>query len=207
MKIRQFLPFFSYVFHPIFISLYGTLFYFLLAPHYVNESGQFITLIQVTILTVLLPVVFYFLLLSLGKVQSFTEASVSERKIPILIQIILFFVLIKSKNYDGMQELHFFYIGGLMSAGLALFSALLRYKASLHMMGISSLVYFFYKIIELYQLPYIYTLAFGIVCVGLVASSRLYMKSHSANELIIGTLIGLVSQHFCWSIYEQFYSI
>lgn len=202
MKLRQFLPIFSYIFHPIFISLYGTLFYFLLVPHYITLNGQYITLIQVTILTLLLPLVSYFLLLSLGKVNSFTEATINERKIPISIQIVLFFILLHTKDYDGMADLYLFYLGGLISAVLALFFVFLKTKVSLHMIGITSLVYFIYMLMQHYMLPYIYTFAFCIVCIGLVASSRLYMKSHTANELILGSLIGFASQYICWSFYN-----
>lgn len=201
MKIRQFLPFFSYLFHPLFITLYGTLFYFLVIPEVMPINWQYLTLIQVTILTVLLPLVIYFLLISLGKIASFTEASISERQLPVFIQILLFSGLLYFKKYDGAVELFFFFLGGLLSAVLAFIAIVLKYKASLHMIGISSLVAFVYFILYQYQLPLINTMAFSIVCLGLVASSRLYMKSHTNGELIVGTLIGFFSQYVVWKLF------
>ena len=95
MDLKKILPVFSYIFHPIFVSLYGTLFYFLIANSFFYNSQIIVTLVQVTILTLLLPLSMYFLFRSLGVVTSFTEASISERKMPIAVQGILLFVLIK----------------------------------------------------------------------------------------------------------------
>lgn len=103
MDLKKILPVFSYIFHPIFVSLYGTLFFFLITNSFFYNSQIIVTLIQVTILTLLLPLSMYFLFRSLGVVSSFTEASISERKMPIAVQAILLFVLIKfsvSRRYS-----------------------------------------------------------------------------------------------------------
>lgn len=207
MKIRQFLPFFSYVFHPIFITLYGTFFYFLVAPHAISTKNQLFSLLQVFIITVLLPLAIFFLLISLGKVKSFTEATVAERKVPIVVQIILLFCLISLKNYTGMEELYYFYLGGLFCSFAAWIITLADYKVSLHMMGISALATFIYTINYIFELSYINSVAFAVVCVGLVASSRLYMKSHTANELILGAFLGFIFQYLCWSFYFFIYKM
>ncbi len=71
---------------------------------------------------------------------------------------------------------------------------LLRFKASLHMIGITALTAFTYGLSVYYKLPFVNLFAFCIVCMGLVASSRLYMKAHTYTELIVGLLIGLLPQ-------------
>lgn len=201
MKLRNFLPFFSYIYHPIFITLYGTFFYFLVAPHSISNKRQVFSLIQVCIITVLLPLILFLLLRSLQVVKSFTEATIQERKIPIVIQMVLLFVLIMFKNYTGMKELYYFFLGGLFCSFFAWISVLANYKISLHMMGITSLATFIYTINYIFELPYVYMIAFSIVSVGLVASSRLYMKSHTINELLLGSFLGFLSQYLCWSFY------
>ena len=199
MKISKLLPFFSYVFHPIFISIYGTLLYFLLTQNVIYETQLYLTLIQVGILTLLLPLALYFLFVSLGVIDSFTEATIKERRIPLTIQVVLFFILIKfSVSLTYLPELYYFFLGGLISSCLALISVLLNYKASLHMIGITSLACFTYALCVYYQLGFVNIVAFVIVCIGLVASSRLYMKSHNVNELIIGSLIGIIPQVALW---------
>lgn len=204
MKIRQFLPIFSYIFHPIFISLYGTLFYFLMIPHISTPNMVYLTLIQVSILTLFLPLALYFLLVSLGHISSFTEASIKERRIPVFIQATLLFGLISMNKFQFTPDLLSFFIGGFISAVLAFVSILFKYKSSLHMIGISSLTTFVYVMSLQYELPFINIVAFSIVCVGLVASSRLYMNSHTVNELLVGSVIGFVSQY---ALFYFFYNI
>lgn len=201
MKLRQFLPIFSYIFHPIFISLYGTLFYFLVVPSGASFRWQYLTVIQIVIITVLLPLVLYFLLISMGKASSFTEATIKERQLPIFIQILLFSALLFFKDYFYARELFFFFVGGFISAFMALIAVFLRFKASLHMIGITSLATFIYCLVRFYNLPFINTVALVVVCMGLVASSRLFMKSHTPTELVIGSLIGLASQLIAWRFF------
>lgn len=199
--LKKILPIFSYIYHPIFISIYGTLFYFLVSPSYdyIPLNSVYLILIQVAILTVLLPLSLYFLFVSIGVISSFTEASLKERRIPLTIQAVLLFFLLKfSVSLDELPELYYFFLGGFLSSILALTSVLLKFKASLHMIGISSLATFIYGLATIFELSLVNSVASSILIVGLVASSRLYMKSHTNIELVIGTLIGILCQTGLW---------
>ena len=203
MKLVKVLPAFSYIFHPIFVSLYGTLFYFLIDQNFTYElTTIYLTLIQVSILTVFLPLALFFLLISVGIVKSFTEATIKERRLPIAIQALLLFILLKfSVSLDYIPELYFYFLGGLISALLALVATLIKHKASLHMIGISALTTFIYFLCVHLELAFVNTLALSIVCMGLVGSSRLYMKSHTPLELVTGSIIGIVPQLLLWYIW------
>jgi hypothetical protein len=199
MDLKKILPVFSYIFHPIFISIYGTLFYFLVTRSYFYDSQIYVTLIQVVILTLLLPLSIYFLFRSLGVVTSFTEATLKERQMPIAVQAILLLVLLKfSISKEITTELFYFFLGGLLSSILVLTAVILKFKASLHMIGISALTAFIYGLSSYYQLPFVNLISFCIVCIGLVASSRLYMKAHTYPELLVGIVIGLAPQLFLY---------
>jgi len=199
MDLKKILPVFSYIFHPIFVSIYGALFYFLVTRSFFYDSQIYVTLIQVVILTLLLPLSIYFLFRSLGVVSSFTEATLKERQMPIAVQAILLLVLLKfSISKEITTELFYFFLGGLISSILVLASVILKFKASLHMIGISALTAFVYGLSSYYQLPFVNLFAFCIVCMGLVASSRLYMKAHTYPELLIGIIIGLTPQLFLY---------
>lgn len=199
MDLKKILPVFSYIFHPIFISIYGVLFYFLITRSFFYDSQIYVTLIQVFILTFLLPISIYFLFRSLGVVTSFTEATLKERQMPIAVQAILLLVLLRfSISKEITTELYYFFLGGLISSILVLTSVILKFKASLHMIGISALTAFIYGLSAYYQLPFVNLFAFCIVCMGLVASSRLYMKAHTYPELVVGIIIGLLPQLFLY---------
>lgn len=196
MDFKKCLPVFSYIFHPIFSAIYGTLFFFGIAKNFYTNYQILITLLQVTILTVLLPISMFFLKRSLGLIHSFTEASLKERRLPITIQAIFLFVLInESFSKEMFTELYFFFLGGLISSIVVLSAVLLKFKASLHMIGISALTTFIYGTSVYYQIPFSsYVIGICIICMGFVASSRLYKKAHTPIELIAGIFIGMVPQ-------------
>ena len=91
-----------------------------------------------------------------------------------------------------------FFLGGFFSSVIVLASVILKFKASLHMIGISALTCFIFGLCMYYQLPFINLVAFCIVSIGLVASSRLYMKAHTYPELIAGIIIGAGPQLFLY---------
>jgi hypothetical protein len=200
--LKKILPFFSYLFHPIFIPLFGTFFYAFLDSHYFTKVQYLLLFIQIFIITILLPIAFFFLLKTFGKVENIMVSEISQRKIPLLIQIILLFILIhKSITIDQFQSLHFFLIGGLLSASAAFILLFFNKKASIHMIGISALTVFIIGLSINNEINLINTVAFFVLMNGVVASSRLSMKAHSRKELIIGFMCGLVPQSallYCW---------
>ena len=202
MDIKKILPSFSYLFHPIFISFYGVLLYLWLSKTSLTTSLSLIILIQVTILTILLPLSLYYLMKAMGYIKSFTEATINERKIPILLQGIFLLVLIKFSGFiSEIPALYFFFFGGLISSSVAFIFTFFKFKVSLHMIGICSLLAFLISLgvyLNLFVLPLI---ALNTIIVGCVASSRLYMKSHTVEELIAGTIMGLFSQILVWQFY------
>lgn len=159
----------------------------------------YLSFIQIFILTILLPISFYMLLKALKKVKSFTKATLEERRLPIFIQVLLLYCLLNFTILDAyFPELYKFFQAGFISSFLVFVSVMLRFKASLHMIGITSLFVFTVMLTSYLEIDATYTLAYLIMCVGFVASSRLYMKAHTPIELFIGMLIGGLPQVFVW---------
>lgn len=200
MKTKYLLVPFSYIFHPIFISIYGATLYFIFTNNFkLNVVEVYLSLLQIFILTILLPLSFYMLLKTLKKVKSFTEATIEERRIPIFIQLLLMYCLLKFTVLEvHFPELYKFYQAGFISSFLVFISVLFRFKASLHMIGISSLFVFVIFFTNYLEIEAVNTLAYLIMCMGFVASSRLYMKAHTAIELVAGILIGAFPQILVW---------
>lgn len=123
----------------------------------------------------------------------------TQRKIPLLFQAFLIIIVIqKSITVDRIPELFFFLYGGLISTVLALLLLFVKRKASIHMLGISSLTSFVIGLSIHTQANFIYCIAFLVLMNGIVASSRLEMKAHTTLELIIGFLIGGIPQVALW---------
>ena len=199
--MKKILPLFSYVFHPIFIPLLACLFYFFVNQNYVSYSKFeiYLILLQVTILTFLIPISIFYLLKSFGKIDSIMVSELSQRKLPLVFQSILFLVLInKGTTQDRIPELYFYFLAGFVSTILALIFLFAKIKASLHMLGIASLLFFVIGISIHEQTNFLITIGLLFLISGFIASSRLEMKAHNFKELIIGFLIGIFPQIAFW---------
>lgn len=197
--MKKILSFFSYIFHPLFISVYAALFYFYFGNHYFIYHEIYLITIQLLIITILIPVLIYYLLLSLGEINSIMISNTAQRRIPLFIHAVLLFILTKkSITLDAILELHYFFIGSIISTIVALLLTFFNYKASLHMIGITALTLFAIGISIHYRTYLIEPIAFFIFCIGLVASSRIAMKAHTYNELIVGFFVGLIPQAALW---------
>lgn len=193
--MKKILPFFSYCFHPIFIPFLGTFFYVLLEEKYFTLPQYLILFLQIIIITLLLPIAFFYLLRTFGKIESAMLSDTSQRKIPLLLQIMLFAVLIeKSITIERFPSLYFFFVGGLLSTIFAFLLLYAKFKASIHMIGISALTVFIIGLSIHNQINTINTVIFFVMMNGLVASSRLVMEAHSNKELLVGFLCGAIPQ-------------
>ena len=142
---------------------------------------------------------FFYLLKTFGKVDTIMLSDVNQRKIPLLLQMVLTLVLIKqSITVDRFPELYYFFLAGLITTFMAFVLLFLKVKSSIHMIGISALTYFVIGLSMHNQINMIYTIAMLFLLTGLIASSRLYMKAHTINELVIGYVIGMVPQLAFW---------
>lgn len=195
MVLKKILPVFSYLFHPIFIPIFGTLLYLLYGENYFALQQQRLILFQMLLITVLIPISFFYLLKTLGKVDSVMVSNLSQRKIPLLIQLLLIFILLKkSITLALFPELFFFLLGGFISTFLTLILLFAKIKISIHMIGISALTVFAIGVSLLYQTNILFLISFLILMNGMVAASRLQMKAHTTVELVLGFIIGLLPQ-------------
>jgi len=132
---------------------------------------------------------------SLGKIDSVMLSELSQRKIPLFLQCILFYILIsKSITIDAIPEMFYFFAGAMASSFLALVLIFIRIKASLHLLGMSALTAFLVGLSFHNQVNVLLIVVALVACNGLVASSRLEMKAHTGSELAIGFLVGLIPQ-------------
>lgn len=195
MNLKKILLAFSYIFHPIFIQVYAAVFYFFLNDSYYTNLEKYFAILQILVITIVLPILFYFVLRTAGKVDSIMVSEISQRKIPLVILCFLIILLAKkSITLAHFPEFHFFFLAGLLSTVLALVLLFFRTKASLHLVAISALTVFVIRLSIHNQTRNINLIAFLVLMNGVVASSRLEMKAHTPKELVIGFLLGVIPQ-------------
>lgn len=193
--MQRLLLIFSYIFHPLFIPFGGTLAYFLAAPHLFQEQGPATYIMPIFILTIVVPLIFYFILKNLKLISSIFAPTVQERKYPLVLSLILY-LLILYKIIPRYQapELYFFFLGLLLASMTTLLLTYFKIKASIHLLGMGSLLFFLIALSINFEINITFALSLLTLATGLVASSRLYMKAHTKPELLLGFLIGLFSQ-------------
>ncbi|MEM8998865.1 MAG: hypothetical protein AAGB24_01260 [Bacteroidota bacterium] len=187
----------SYIFHPFFIPIGGTLAYFLTTPKYSSLELQSGNILPIFILTVIIPIIIFLILKNLGLVSSIFAPTLAERKYPLYISIALYLmILYKVIPQNYINELYFYFVGLLAATGAALLLLLVKFKTSIHLMGMGSLLMFLIGLSIHFEINITLAISICTIFTGLVATSRLYMKAHTKTELLIGLLIGLCSQLF-----------
>lgn len=193
--MRTFLNVISYLFHPIFIPVMATVGYFIVTPRLYEFNFKVDVAITISIFTVFIPILTFILLRRLRLIDTIFVKDVKQRKVPLYLYVLLLFLIItKVISKSIFAELFDFFLATFISTIICLLFALLRVKASMHMMGISGLVLFFIVLSISYQLNITFALSLLILLTGIVASSRLYLKAHTFTELIIGFFIGAIPQ-------------
>lgn len=193
--MRIFFTVISYLFHPLFIPLAGTLAYFLITPKYNPIDLQLGNILPIFILTVIIPIIAYFILKNIGVVSTVFMPTANERKFPLYINIILLLMVVYKVISTGYTpELHFFFLGLIVASMTAVTLLFFKLKASMHLMGMGSLGLFLIGLSIHFELNITLAISLLILAIGLVTTSRLYLRAHSGTELVFGFFIGILSQ-------------
>jgi membrane-associated phospholipid phosphatase len=185
----------SFIFHPVVMPLIAVVFYFHKTPRFIPEQWVDAKIISLSILSVLLPILIFYLLKTLGKAKSIYLKTTEERVFPLLINIFII-GLILYRVFPSYQiiELYYFFIGVLISNITALALTFAKFKVSLHMTAVGGVFMFFIGFAIHFSKNINGSLALMAVITGAIATSRLYLKAHTVKELLIGLLIGTIPQ-------------
>lgn len=193
--MRHFLHLVSYIFHPLFVPIGGTVMYFLITPRYSSLEIQSGNILPIFILTVIIPIIFFLILKNLGVIHSIFLPTLKERKYPLYIQaVLLFLILYKVIPNNFVPELFYFFLGLLAATGATLILLFLKIKTSIHLLGMGSILMFMIGLSIHFEINITLAISVFTLFTGLVATSRLYVKAHSKSELFIGLLLGIFSQ-------------
>ncbi|MFD0835090.1 hypothetical protein ACFQ0I_04900 [Mariniflexile aquimaris] len=185
----------SFIFHPLIMPLLGVLFYFSKSPRFIPYDIIQAKIISIFILTIILPVLLFFLLKTLGKANSIYLENTQERIYPLILNcVVILIVLQRILSPSQLIELYYFFVGILISSMTCLILAIFNFKASIHMISVSGVFMFFINLSIHFSINIMGTLALMSILTGAIATSRLHMKAHSYKELIFGVLIGLIPQ-------------
>ncbi|NAS32162.1 hypothetical protein GTQ40_14340 [Flavobacteriaceae bacterium R38] len=198
--MTQFFKFISYIFHPLFFPLVGAVIYYNLSPKFHPPEELQSVIIRVAILTLFIPIIFFFLLKNIGWIDSIYLKDVSQRKVPLYLYVFLTFMVVYGVVSPVFSiELYYYFVGIIGSLIACLMLVFFKFKASMHMMSVTGLTLFLIGLSFHYEVNITFALSIMVLFTGLVASSRLYLKAHDAKELLLGSIIGGVPQFLAFN--------
>ncbi|WP_396602334.1 hypothetical protein [Algibacter sp. R77976] len=188
----------SYIFHPLIMPLLGVLFYFSKSPRFIPSEIIQAKIVSLFILTIILPILLYLILKLIGLVNTVNLKTTKERIYPLILNCIVIILVLQRiltpAQSIELVELYFFFIGILISNMACLLLAIMKFKASIHMIAISGVIMFFIALSIHFSININGTLALMFIIMGAIATSRLHLKAHTYVELIIGVFIGIIPQ-------------
>lgn len=187
--------FFSIVFLPLLLPLYGALFVIFSDPYaYPDEGANALMLIRVGLLTFFFPAITIGLLYKLKFINTVNVYDRQERIIPYIacgfFYIWAFFVFFK----EGFNShITFILLGSTIAVFIDFMINILVIKVSMHTTGAGGLVAFMLVLFPYAQIDALPLLLAAIVIAGCVGAARLALKAHTEREVYLGYLTGFFS--------------
>ena len=185
--------FVSFLLHPLLMPLYATVILFNThnyLAYAINPSIQKLIYLVVFTTTYLLPSLTAMLLVQRGKIQSLQMENSSERNLPFIITTVYYVAC-----FYFLQKVPMVRILGyaILGAALAIFISFLinlKWKISIHMVGIGGLMGLLYVFSQ--QLHFNFLLPISIVAIlaGLLGTSRLQLNAHIPSQIYAGFIVG-----------------
>ena len=191
----KFYKFISYIFHPVLIPIVCTLLYFIIIPNHIPRKFAYWVLIIVFVTTYIFPLLLLYFLKKVNLIKNYQLTSINERKFPIFFFTSLTLVLgIWLLKFTVVDLLAFSFFGCALALSISFILLFIKIKASLHTLGISGLIGFISIISYEYKINLLVLLMLLFLIFGIIATSRLKLQAHKMSEVLIGFIIGLLSQ-------------
>lgn len=189
MKFHKFI---SVILHPIVIPTLGVLLYFILIPNRINSNQKLSILGLIFVVTYLIPLLILIILKTFGFIKSYQVTSIKERKIPISLMIVLFYLLGNTLlRIPFVRDLGALFFATSLGLVIIYILFIFKLKTSLHILSIGIAISFFLLLSLQYSISFLPIILILILISGLLASSRLYLKAHSPKEVYLGFFLGL----------------
>ena len=185
----------STILHPIVIPTIGVMLYFLLIPNSLLQNQKLTILSLVFGVSYVIPLLILIFLKKTRIIKSYQPKSIRERKMPIALMTIVFYLFGNSlNNIANLRDLGLLFYATSLSLFLSYILFYFKIKASIHLLSLGISVGFFMV------LSIVYTQSFAIVIIillaGLLASARLHLKEHTPKEIYVGFFIGIVTPFY-----------
>ena len=197
--LRFFAWVFSFIFHPLFISVYIGYYLVFLHPRFFsgfNATQRLMVVVRIIINMVAFPAISVLLLKGVGFIDSVFLKTQRDRIIPYIgCGIFFFWMYLVFRNQPEIPPILTLFIFGVFLASSAALIANIYYKISMHAIGCGGMIGIFLVILYNYpSSPVTIPLMISLLISGLVCSSRLILAGHSQKEIYMGLITGIAFQ-------------
>jgi hypothetical protein len=150
--------------------------------------------------TFLLPVVISYILVKRGWIKSLEMQKREERMIPFVSNLLL--MLIASFMIYKLRLPRVFFLLTLGAAAAIALGVIvnIKWKISIHMIGIGALVGTFFGLSTFLLVDLRIAIIFFLLIAGLLGTARLSLGSHKPSQIYTGFLLGFFCEYFLLSI-------
>jgi hypothetical protein len=184
----------SYIFHPLLIPTWMVVLLLYSNPYSFAGMSWGVVVAIVAINTFMFPAISILMMRKLGLVESLEVPDNKQRIIPLVATIIFYmwaYLAIRKTNFPYVMGV--FMMGTLVSLFVSFFINVF-YKLSLHMVGMSGALTAIMFLLLISQTDLSYFFLSMVVLTGAVATSRIYLKSHTLQEVYTGFIVGMFGQ-------------
>lgn len=201
MKLAQFV---SVLGHPLFMPSYAFGLLILCNPYInimINDSLKLWVFIILGLFTIFMPIISAILLKRFRIINSLYMQSAQERMWPFVFTLLWYYMSFQllSKLYLP-HSFVLLMLGAISAIGMALVITL-RWKISIHMLGIGGVIGAIIGISHRYQFDHSLLIIGLVLFAGLIGFARLKTKSHNHSQVYVGFLVGLITE---WAMIVYF---
>jgi hypothetical protein len=176
---------------------FGLLFY---ANPYINlmvpESSKQISFVILALFSIVLPIITALILKQFKMIDSLYMKSAQERRWPFMFTLIWYYMALQLLSKMHLPEsFDLLMIGAISAIGLALIITL-RWKISIHMLGIGGLVGAILGVSQRFQYNHSLLIIVLIIWAGVIGYARLKTISHNYRQVYVGFLLGALIEWF-----------
>jgi hypothetical protein len=168
--------------------------YFLLIPNNFYSNQKLTILSLVFVITYLIPLLILILFKRLKLIKSYQIESIKERKLPVALMIVLFYLLGSTiNNIANLRELGLLFYATSIGLFFIYILFFFKIKASIHLLSLGIPTGFFIALSSNYSQSYLIVVIIIILLAGILGSARLHLKAHTTKEIYIGFFLGILT--------------
>jgi len=192
MKFAQFI---SVLAHPLFMPSYAFSLLMYTNPYInmmISDSTKNVVIIILSLFTIVLPILTAIILKQLRVIDSIYMKTTEERKWPFVFTLVWYYMAFQllAKLYIP-QSFLLLMLGAISAIGLSLIITL-RWKVSIHMLGIGGLIGAIVGISHRFQFDHSNLIMLLLIFAGLIGFARLKTHSHNYRQVYVGFLLGFL---------------